>query len=260
MSRISLQMYTMREFTKTKEDLKNTVEKLSKIGFKNLQYSVPDFISAREVKEIFDDYGIKNDSIFCPALKIEEKINDIFEQSEIFGTKYLRVDSIPRDIVSPAGFKMYAHYLNELGELLAPMEIKILYHFHSFEFITFEKETGMDIFLKETNPETVYIQPDTYWLIAGGNNPPDYLIKHKDRIHYVHVKDYAIGIREQLLESTPSRFAAVGTGNLDWKKIIEACESFHNEMYVIEQDNCYGKDPFECVATSFKNLNKFGIY
>jgi len=30
-------------------------------------------------------------------------------------------------------------------------------------------------------------------------------------------------------------------------------------MYVIEQDDCYGKDPFECVETSFKNLNKFGV-
>lgn len=259
MSKISLQMYTMREFTKTKDELKNTVEKLSKIGFNNLQYSVPAFIPAKEVKEIFDNYGIKNDSIFCPALRIEENIKSVFEQSEIFDTKYLRVDSISRDILTPAGFKMYAHYLNELGQMLAPMDIKILYHFHSFEFINFDNENGMDIFLRETNPETIYIQPDTHWIISGGINPSDYLLKHKDRINFVHVKDYAIGLREQLLESTPSRFAAVGTGNLDWKNIIKVCESFNNKMYVIEQDNCYGKDPFECVKTSFLNLNKFGI-
>ena len=50
MSKISLQMYTMRDYTKTKSDLKGTVKKLSEIGFSNLQYTVQPFITIKKQK------------------------------------------------------------------------------------------------------------------------------------------------------------------------------------------------------------------
>ena len=53
MGKISLQMYTMREHTKTLEDLNSTVGRLADIGFKTLQYSIPDKYDAKEVKKIF---------------------------------------------------------------------------------------------------------------------------------------------------------------------------------------------------------------
>ena len=37
MSKISLQMYTMRNYTKTMPELSNTVTRLREIGYKNLQ-------------------------------------------------------------------------------------------------------------------------------------------------------------------------------------------------------------------------------
>ena len=64
MSKISLQMYTMREHTKNLADLENTVGRLKEIGFENLQYSVPASFDAREVHKIFEQNKIKNDSVF----------------------------------------------------------------------------------------------------------------------------------------------------------------------------------------------------
>jgi Xylose isomerase-like TIM barrel. len=259
MSFISLQMYTMRDYTKTKEALCDTVEKLREIGFQFLQYTVPGFLSAKEVKKIFDENKIKNDSVFCPAFQIENNQKEILSQCDLFETKYLRIDSIPRDLISPVGFKMYAHYLNELKPLFASQKIKILYHFHSFEFVNFEQETGLDIFLRETDPEFIAIQPDTHWIAAGGINPADFITAHKDRIVFIHAKDYAIGLREPLLESTPERFAEIGKGNLNWEAILKASEGVKHLLYVIEQDNCYGKNPFDCVKTSFDHLKSLGI-
>ena len=54
MSKISLQMYTMRDYIKTKPDLTDTVRKLSQIGFKKLQYTVQPFMTIKETKELFD--------------------------------------------------------------------------------------------------------------------------------------------------------------------------------------------------------------
>ena len=114
MSKISLQMYTMREHTQTLDDLKKTLERLREIGFTTLQYSIPDSFDAAEVKKAFDSLGIVNDSVFCQGLKLEEKTSEIINMCEMFNTDYIRIDAMPRGLTStPSGYKMYAHYLNE---------------------------------------------------------------------------------------------------------------------------------------------------
>jgi sugar phosphate isomerase/epimerase len=259
MSKISLQMYTLRDFTQDAKGLQSTVARLAKLGFRNLQYSVPPFMGAAEVKALFDGYGINADLMSYPAAQIEKNLPEIIGQCDLFNTRDLRIDSIPGDMTTPAGFKEYAHELNRLGGLLAPYDIKLIYHFHSFEFISYGGENGMDIFLRETDPERIFIQPDTFWIASAGISPSDYISEHRDRVRYVHAKDYAITKRGESSGLSPVRFAEVGQGNLDWKKIIAVCESFGCEYYIIEQDECYGRDPFECAALSMANLRRFGI-
>lgn len=261
MSRISLQMYTMRDYTKTKSDLKGTVKKLSEIGFSNLQYTVQPFITIKETKELFDNFGISQDSDCISFYEIEKNLNRVEEGAKYFKTPYLRTDSMPRELATPDGIKQFCADANRIGRLISPFGQKLLYHFHSYEFINFEGryENGIDIFKKELNPEYVLFQPDTHWIQSGGANPADFIRENANMIGYVHVKDYAIGKRDELLESTPKLYAPVGCGNLNFKEIIKACKEIDCKMYVIEQDDCYGKSPFECVQTSFNNLKKLGV-
>ncbi|MBM3189669.1 MAG: sugar phosphate isomerase/epimerase, partial [Chloroflexi bacterium] len=32
------------------------------------------------------------------------------------------------------------------------------------------------------------------------------------------------------------------------------------EWYLVEQDQCYDRDPFESLAISYRNLNAMGLY
>jgi len=260
MSKISLQMFTMRDYTKTPEDLTKTIEKLSDIGFEMLQYSIPESFDAKEVKKIFDGNGITNDSVFTPWLKLEENYKSVVDQCELFGTNHVRIESLPNSLATTAaGYKMFAHSLNEMAANYKKHGIKILYHFHAFEFIRFGDETGIEIFLKESDPEIIQIIPDTHWIHSGGKNICDFLEKYKDRYDYVHTKDFAIGKVGPTWESRPIEFAPVGEGNLDWKPIIELCKKNEIKSYAIEQDDCYGRDVFQCVKTSFENLKKLGV-
>ena len=259
MSKISLQMYTMREFTKTKEDLESCVKELSEIGFKNLQYTVQPFMTVKETKELFDKYDIKEDSDCISFYQIKDNLKRVEDGAKYFNTPYLRTDSMPREMTTVDGIKKFCQEANEIGELLAPFGQKLLYHFHSYEFKNFDGFNGIDLFIKELDHSLVHFQPDTHWLQSGGVNPAEFIKENSDMITYVHVKDYAIGDREELLESTPKLYAPVGCGNLNWKSIISACRDINCKMYVIEQDNCYGENPYKCVETSFKNLNMFGV-
>lgn len=260
MSNISLQMYTMRAHTQTMSDLEKTVEKLAAIGFRKLQYSIPACYDYRDVKKLFDKYGIENDSVFCGSLYVEEQTKRILNECELFGTDHVRIDSIPGGLSSTAaGYKMFAHYLNEVTRELKAHGIKLLYHFHAFEFIRFGEKSGIDIFLDETDPEAIQIIPDTHWVQSGGRVILDFFEKYKDRYDYIHTKDFGIGHMGSTWEARPIEFAPVGEGNIDWKPILDFCKKQGVKSYAIEQDECYGRDEFECVKSSFDFLTRMGV-
>ncbi|MBO5305767.1 MAG: sugar phosphate isomerase/epimerase [Clostridia bacterium] len=260
MSKISLQMYTMREHTGSLASLETTVERLAGIGFEMLQYSVPENYDAAEVKRIFDRFGIKNDSLYCDSLALEEKSGKVLSQCELFDTKYVRLDSIPIGLTSSAaGYKMYAHYLNNVAAEYKKHDVKLLYHFHAFEFIRFGNTTGIEIFLAESDPEAIQIIPDTHWIHSGGRNICRFLETYKDRYDYVHFKDFGIATREETLEARPILYAPVGEGNLEWDDIIAVCKKNGVKSYAIEQDKCNGRNAFDCVTSSFNFMKKAGI-
>jgi sugar phosphate isomerase/epimerase len=51
----------------------------------------------------------------------------------------------------------------------------------------------------------------------------------------------------------------VGEGNLNFPKIIAAAEDMGTEHLLVEQDDCYGEDPFECLARSYRYLRAMGL-
>ena len=74
MSKIALQMYTLREYTKTFEDLEKTLKKLKSIGYENIQYSVPENADLTELKNLIESLGMR---IISSAFKAEEIKNKI---------------------------------------------------------------------------------------------------------------------------------------------------------------------------------------
>ena len=92
-------------------------------------------------------------------------------------------------------------------------------------------------------------------------------------VDLVHLKDYRIGqLPADAFESLQAgdypafmgaflgvvQFAEVGEGNLDFKAIIEQSLSSGARYLLIEQDDQYGRDPFDCLAASRQNLIRLG--
>ena len=75
----------------------------------------------------------------------------------------------------------------------------------------------MDILRDETDSDSFEFEIDTYWVQSGGGDPVDWIYQLDGRMRYIHFKDMAMSGREQI-------FAPVGEGNLNWEKIITACE------------------------------------
>ena len=120
-----------------------------------------------------------------------------------------------------------------------------MYHNHDFEFEKYGDKLMLEI-LKHDFPLIGFIL-DTYWVQAGGGDPAAWLTQFTGRVPVIHFKDMS-------WSKGSKRMAEIMEGNLNWPAIFAACQPAGVEYAMVEQDDCYGKDPFEALRTSFNNL------
>ena len=140
--------------------------------------------------------------------------------------------------------------MNTLGEKCHNAGIKLLYHNHDFEFKPLADGTVIeDILLEKCNPEYVNFQMDLFWVTKAEVDPLTYFEKYPGRFKAWHVKDM----------STEGVFAPVGTGTIDFKRILDAKKKSGMEFYLVEQDNTFDLDPLEAIKISHKGLKEIGF-
>lgn len=252
---ISIQMYTLRESMKDLAQLDATLAKVAEMGYNSVQITTPGYITPVDLAKLLRSHGLTADSSLCTLYQIPDKIDDACAAAKALGTDVVRTDSIAAaDRFSLEGYHKAAEHLNRCGKLLHDRGYKFMYHFHAFEWISLGDTRGMDILLSETDPETVWFQPDVFWLTSAGLEPSAALEKFAGRMQYMHLKDYTVvASGTAVLETTKSASAPVGTGNLCWERILPTAKKLGVTNFVVEDDMGV-LDPFESAAISCRNL------
>ena len=113
---------------------------------------------------------------------------------------------------------------------------------------------------------------DTHWIQRGGENPVKFIQKYAGSVRLLHLKDYRIANVKMpdmsgpdamkkfvsAFFAEPVQFAELGKGNLPLKECIEAGLAGGAEYFLIEQDDSYGRDPFDCLKDSRDHLIQLG--
>ena len=158
----------------------------------------------------------------------------------------------------------FCHKLKEDG-------IDLYYHNHHIEFMKLENGKYLLDVLRENAP-TMGFELDTHWIHRGGENPVEFIKKYAGSVRLLHLKDYKIANVEMpdmsqgfdmkafanAFFAQPVRFAELGAGSLPLKACIEAGLEGGAEYFLIEQDDSYGRDPFDCLKDSRDHLISLG--
>ena len=248
--KIALQLYTVRD--QLSKDFRGTIRQVAKIGYRAIEGApAGDLSKAKEYRKILDDAGLTVVSSSGPIDALENDLSKCIDEAEILGTRNIIVPYMPderrRDA---AGWKACAALLNKAGADCAKRGTQLGYHNHSFEFKQFEGKTGLDLLFENTDPKLVQSELDTYWVKHGGVDVVPFINKLGRRIMILHLKDMAAGPER--------RFAAVGTGTIDFAGVIAAADKFEIPSGVVEQDLCYDVLPLEAAKFSFEYLKKLG--
>ena len=258
------QVFTVRDFLKTPEQVRESYKKIADMGYDSVQGWASAGMTDQETQDMLTELGLVNCSAggdFEGMLKGGQAIADAIKSAEIYKTKYVGVSSMSEEYrYTPDGHKRYAAALNKIGaDLKKEGGCGVLYHHHAFEFFSFgDGVNGMDILTDETDPETVFWTLDTHWLASGGVDLIYWIKKMEGRVPIIHFKDYGIVKGAVKIEDVVKCFAAVGEGNINWPAVVQACHDTGIEYVIVEQDICPG-DPFDCLQISYNNLVKYGV-
>ena len=247
---LTAQLYTVREFLDTPENMEKSLRKIKKIGYNAVQISGLGTIEPARLKEMTDTIGLNICASHNSFDRFTDNIQGLIAEHKLWGCKYVGIGAMPHVYrTSVEGFRTFIKAIAEPAKRISDAGLCFIYHNHKFEFQKFDGVTGMDILLNETNAADFGVEIDTYWVQAGGGNPVEWIKKINGRMKVVHFKDLAIVEDQQV-------FAEIGQGNLNWPEIISACRETNVEYYAVEQDKC-SRDPFESLEMSFNYLKKF---
>ena len=252
--KLGAQLYTVRDSTKTLEDFALSLKKVADIGYKSVQVSGTCDFEADWLAE-----QLKINGLVCPVthvkppLRIAEETAKVAADHKLFGCRVVGIGSAPgiwdegfcyetdfRDRFLPA-----AQTLRDNGLILG-------YHNHQAEFVKAGGGNMLERMVSDFPADMLSFILDTYWVQFAGGDPALWIKKLSGRVECIHLKDMSIVGKEQ-------RMAPIGGGNINFDAVLAACESAGTEYLLVEQDNCYDEDPFDCLAQSYEYVRAMGI-
>ena len=250
--KIGAQLYTVREFTQTTQDFASTIKKVAAMGYDSVQVSgIGADIPVQEVAEICKANNIE---IAITHTALDRIINDtqqVIKDHALMGAKYIGVGALPWGTGnSKEGYVNFVKDITPAAKAIKEAGFQFMYHNHDFEFLKFDGKTGMD-YLADNLPDAGFTL-DTYWVQMGGGDPAWWIKRLAGRVDVLHLKDLVIVDGDR-------RMCEVDEGNLNFDEILKAAILVDVKYAMIEQDDCYGKCPFDCLSLSLQNLKKRGI-
>ena len=239
--KVGVQLYTVRD--QMKADFAGTIEKVAKIGYREVEFAGYFDNPPKEVKGLLDKNGLTAPSAHIDLEHITTKLPEVIEAAKVVGHQYIVCPWMPEELRGDAeGWKRVAQSLNKAGADIKKAEMQLAYHNHNFEFKDFNGKLGYDILLEEADPNLVKMEMDLYWTTKAGADPLKYFAKHPRRFPLVHVKDM----------DKSGDFAEVGSGTIDWKPIFAKSQQAGIKHYFVEQDQ--SKDPLASIKASYDYL------
>ena len=251
--KFGLQLYTLRDVLPS--DPKGILKQVASFGYKEIESYDHDKLGIfwgmknTEFKKLMDDLGMKIVSSHCDMNKdFERKAADAAE----IGIPYLLC---PHLGAQPKidDFKKFAETFNQKGEICKKNGIKFGYHNHDYSFVQLEGQYPQDVLMQNTDKNLVDYEMDIYWVVTAGQDPVAWINKYPGRFKLSHVKDRKKGAAP----SEKSVSVVLGTGSIDFKKILKEAGKNGMEYYFVEQEAYENTTPIDAVkadAEYMKNL------
>lgn len=251
---LGAQLYTVREYTKNLDDFADTLKRVADIGYTAVQVSGTCAYDATWLKEQLDKTGLKCAITHTSPDRIAARTDAVIAEHKTFGCRYIGIGSMPGGLKGGmADYDAFVEKFRPVSRHISGQGLYLMYHNHNMEFAKHARgRVYLACLAEDFAPGELGFTVDTYWVQAGGGDPAWWIRQLCGRVPCVHLKDMAY-------ENGNIRMAPVGEGNMNFDGILAACEEAGVEYLLVEQDHCYGENPFDYLKRSYQNLSARGL-
>ncbi|MBE5814969.1 MAG: sugar phosphate isomerase/epimerase [Clostridiales bacterium] len=248
--RIGAQMFTTRDTCQTLEGFADTLKRIADIGYEYVQVSGTCPFEAEWLKEQLAKNGLTCVLTHTPVPRLTGETDKVLSDHRIFGCHNIGLGYWSFDPEQDMSLEKWLSTFVPVAKAIREGGAYFMYHNHHNEFKRIGGKLIMETLMEALTPEEMGFTLDTYWVQTAGGDPALWLEKLAGRIPCIHLKDHGFDHSMQ----------AVGEGNINFDRVFAKAEAGGTEYMLVEQDNCNGEDPLECLKRSYLYLKACGFH
>lgn len=246
---IGAQFYTIRDHCKTPDDFAESLKRVADIGYRTVQISGTCPFEGRWLKEQLDQNGLTCVLTHTPPAELKENAAAVARKHDIFGCDCVGLGYFPFGEEEGNRYEDFLQAYRPVAKALKENGKYFMFHNHDREFRKLDGKLILQHLADEFTPEELGFVLDTYWIQAGGGDPAWWIEHLAGRVPCIHLKDFAFD----------RKMAVIGEGNINFERVFEKAEAAGTKYMLVEQDDCNGEDPFDCLARSYAYLKAQGF-
>lgn len=251
---IGAQLYTVRKHFTNLEDFDKGLKTTADIGYKAVQVSGTCAYDAYWLRDELQKYDLTCAITHIPPQRLMEELEKVVADHNVFGCKNIGIGSIPAPwFGSYEGYFEFRKVFIPIAEKIRDMGSKLMFHNHAMEFEDHDGDCIFNRLLEDFPADALDFTLDCGWADFAGQDVPKLIESLKGRLSRIHLKDYADLPADGSIEKAPY-MRPIYEGKMDYDAIINALKNAGTEYALVEQDNCYDEEPFECLRRSYNNV------
>ena len=244
---IGAQFYTVRNQCQTLEDFALTLRKVADIGYKTVQISGTCPYEAEWLREQLAVNGLQCVLTHIPVPRLTGETAQVIADHHVFGCEHIGLGWWAFNETDT--YEKFMSTFPRVAEDIRAGGRYFMYHNHDQEFQRIGNQVILEKLAQDIPADVMGFTLDTFWVQAGGGDPAQWIGKLAGRVPVIHLKDYAYG----------RKMAVVGEGNINFDRVFCEAEKSGTKFMMVEQDDCNGEDPIECLRRSYEYLKACGF-
>ncbi len=249
--KFGLNLYSLRTFLKDEGGIKELFYKLKEMGYDYVQYSGA-ATDAEILKRAVKETGMPIVLTHSSPDRILGDTDRLIDEHLSYGCKDIGIGSMPAKYRSRAGgAKDFIRDFEAAKEKIVGAGLGFHYHNHAFEFVKYDGVRQMDVLIDDAPDMGIIL--DTFWVQKGGASIAEYVGKLKNRIKFVHLKDF-------VATEEGDRMGYVGEGNINFPALVKEMKDCGTEYFLVEQDDAVDyPDPLNVIKKSADYLKEIKL-
>lgn len=246
---IGAQFYTIRDHCKTLDDFAESLKRVADIGYRTVQISGTCPFEAQWLKGQLDKNGLTCALTHTPPAELKDDAAAVARKHDIFCCDYVGLGYFPFGEEEGNRYEDFLQAYRPVAKALKENGKRFMFHNHDREFQKLDGKVILQHLAEEFTPEELGFILDTYWIQVGGGDPAWWIEHLAGRVPCIHLKDFAFD----------RKMAVIGEGNINFDRVFEKAEAAGTKYMLVEQDDCNGENPFDCLARSYAYLKAQGF-